>query len=255
MGLRSGPPLLHLVVGVLLAVSGVHSALGDARDDGMALAAELRTSAPPEPMEVRGLIRMRAPDGRRSNLPFTYQIGWISGGWISVYETAGGAGVAPQRLTVVHRPGERNEYQLEKTPLGGGEPVITILRGAEAMVPFAGSDFWLADLGMEYLHWPEHRIVKNLKIKMRKGRPCQVLESVNPDSAAQGYTRVRSWVDRETRKPIIAEAYGPDGRIVKEFEVGGVTKVNGVWELKNLEMRDVERDSRTLLEFTYQQKE
>jgi hypothetical protein len=252
---RFGPSLQVVALGMALSITVFESALGDARDDGMALAADLRSSAPPEAMDVRGLIRMRAPDGQRTVVPFTYRIDWISDGWISVYETAGGGGAVAQRLTVVHRPGERNEYRLEKTPLGDGASVTTTLRGVEAMVPFAGSDFWLADLGMEYLHWPEHHIVENLKIKMRKGRPCRVLESVNPDATARGYTRVRSWVDRETGKPIIAEAYGSDGQLLKEFEVGGVTKVNGVWELKNLEMRDVERDSRTLLEFSYQQKD
>jgi len=250
---RSSVPVVAL--GMALAVTVFESAFGDARDDGMALAAELRSSVPPETMDVRGLIHRREPDGQRTTVPFIYRIERISNGWISVYDTAGGGGAASQRLTVVHRPGEPNEYRVEKTPPGGGDAVTTTLRGVEAMVPFAESDFWLADLGMEYLHWPEHRIVENLKIKMRKGRPCQVLDSVNPESTARGYTRVRSWVDRETGKPIIAEAYGPDGRLVKEFEVGGVTKVNGVWELKNLEMRDVERDSRTLLEFTYQQSE
>lgn len=243
------------VLGLGLGLATTESLVGDARDDGLALAAELRTSAPPQTLDVRGFIRRRTADGERTSVPFVYRIEWVSDGWISVYETVGGAGVMPQRLTVVHRPGEPNEYLLVTSPPGGGDAVTTSLRGAEAMVPFAGSDFWLADLGMEYLHWPEHRIVEDLKIKMRKGRPCQVLESTNPEASDRGYARVRSWVDRETGKPIIAEAYGAGGRLLKEFEVGGVTKVNGVWELKNLEMRDVESDSRTLLEFTYQQKE
>jgi hypothetical protein len=221
----------------------------------MALAAELRNSSPPEPLNVRGLIRMRAADGQRIVVPFTYRTEWVTDGWLSVYESAASDVAGEQRLTVVHRPGQANEYRLEQAPSDGKTALETTLRGQEAMVPFAGSDFWLADLGLDYLHWPEHRIVEELRIKMRKGRPCQVLESLNPSPGAGGYTRVRSWVDRETGRPIIAEAYGPGGELMKEFEVGGVTKVDGVWQLKNLEMRDVARDSRTLLEFTYQQRE
>ena len=121
------------------------------------------------------------------------------------------------------------------------------------MIPFAHSDFWLADLGLEFLHWPEQRIVEEAKIRMRKGRPCKVLESVNPRRGAAGYTRVRSWIDAKTGKPILAEAYGPDNKLLKEFEVGSVAKVHGKWELKNMEMRDAKTDSQTVLEFQYEQ--
>jgi hypothetical protein len=62
-------------------------------------------------------------------------------------------------------------------------------------------------------------------------------------------------VDTKTHKPILAETYGPDGRLWKEFEVGSVTKVGGVWELKNLEMRNAKTDSQTVLEFRYERRE
>jgi hypothetical protein len=122
------------------------------------------------------------------------------------------------------------------------------------MVPFANSDFWLADLGLEFLHWPEQRIVQEARIKMRKGRPCKVLESINPRPGAAGYTRVRSWIDAEKMQPILAEAYAPDNTLIKEFEIGSVTKVNGHWELKNMEMRNAKTDTQTVLEFKYEQK-
>src|SRR5436190_1178348 len=43
--------------------------------------------------------------------------------------------------------------------------------------PFAGSDFWLCDLALEFLHWPEQKI---LKTELRKTLSCKVLESINP---------------------------------------------------------------------------
>src|SRR5947207_4539217 len=112
----------------------------------------------------------------------------------------------------------------------------------------------MTDLGLESLHWPEQRIVEEAKIRMRKGRPCKVLESINPRPGALGYTRVRSWIDAEKRQPILAEAYGPDNKLMKAFEIGSVTKVNGRWELKNMEMRNARTDSLTVLEFKYEQK-
>jgi hypothetical protein len=176
-------------------------------------------------------------------------------GWHSVYETSGGGFTMPQRLTVVHRPGKPNRYILETAAPGDGDEVASTLAGDEAMVPFAGSDFWLADLGLEYLHWPHHVVRTDLRITRRKGRPCQILESHTDQPNPNGYSRVVSWIDRETGKPILAQAYGADGQPFKEFEVGGVTKVDGVWELKNLEMRNLRTDSRTVLEFSYRQQD
>jgi hypothetical protein len=227
----------------------------DGFDEGQALAAELRGAPPTESVEVRGLIRVRQPRLARRSYPFTYRVELVANDWCSIYETTGGPGVDPQRVTVVRRPDGPNRYRLEITPSGGTEAVGSWLEGDGAMIPFAGSDFWLADLGLDYLHWPEQRLMKELRIRMRKGRPCQILESRNPNPPPRGYSRVISWVDRETGKPILAEAYGADGRLLKEFEVGGVTKVDGVWELKNLEMRNVRDDSRTILEFNYRQSE
>jgi hypothetical protein len=241
---------------VLMLLHGAEvAAQPDEYEEGRALAAELRQSMPLPAAEARGLIRLRQPDLGRRTVPFTFRAEVTEDEWRTIYETPGGSGVSAQRLTLIQGLNRPNVYELETTPIGGGEAVRTRLTGADAMVPFAGSDFWLSDLGLEFLHWPEHRIVREARIRMRKGRPCQVLESRNPDATALGYARVVSWVDRETGKPILAEAYGADGRLLKEFEVGGVTKVQGAWELKNLEMRNVRQDSRTLLEFIYHQRE
>jgi len=220
--------------------------------EGRRLASELRESPPPEDLDVRGLIRIREGSGQRRVMPFRYRVVLSGTGWTSLYETSGGDGVSPQRLMVVHREGHPNEYILEMLS-AAGSAVPTRMTGDEAMVRFAGSDFWLADLGLEYLHWPEQEIREDFRITRRKGRPCQVLESRHPSPAAGGYAKVLSWIDRETGRPIIAEAYGADGEVMKEFEVGGVTKVDGVWQLKNLEMRDLRSDSRTVLEFRYEQ--
>ncbi len=239
-------PLLSLT----LALLSSQLTLADARDDGMQLAAELRQASPPEEIQVEGLIRMRHPSGQRTAIPFSYRVEVLPHGWNGIYSTPGGEGIPQQTLTVLHQNQQPNLYTLQSS----NAPTQS-LQGPSAMTAFAHSDFWLADLGLDYLHWPEHRILEHLKIKMRKGRPCQILESINPDPSAKGYTRVLSWIDRETRKPIIAEAYAPDGSLLKEFEVGGVTKVNGVWELKNLEMRNVQKDSLTLLEFQYESRE
>jgi hypothetical protein len=238
-------------IGLLPAV------LGAPRDveEGQAMAAELRSARPAEAVEVRGLVKRRDADGRRTAVPFRYELRVLDARWEAVYETPGDGKVAAQRLVVVFREDAPPLYLLDWIGRTNGLGNPEQLRGDAAMVPFAGSDFWLADLGLDFLHWPEQRLVTETTLRMRKGRPCRVLESRRPGAGSRGYTRVRSWIDRETGKPIIAEAYGPGGKLLKEFEIGGVTKVNGAWELKNLEMRNVVEDTMTVLEFRYEQRE
>jgi hypothetical protein len=220
---------------------------------GQKLASELRSSKPVENIEVNGLLKVRDGEGKRTKVSFRYQIVVLGDGWKAIYETQSSGTIPGERLVVVHTDDQPTRYSHSRpkaTVDRAAGPVA--VSGDQAMVPFVNSDFWLADLGLEFLHWPQQRIVEEAKIRMRKGRPCKVLESVNPQPNAAGYTRVRSWIDTQTGKPILAEAYGPDDKLLKEFEVGSVTKVDGQWELKNMEMRNARTDSQTVLEFKYE---
>jgi len=218
--------------------------------EGQSLAAELRSARPTENLEVTGLLRIREADGRRTRIPFRYRFRSDDKSWQNIYETETDGQVAQETVVVIHTEDRPNQYVHSHND--GTNTSGTALSGDTAMVPFGHSDFWIADLGMEFLHWPEQRLVQEARIKMRKGRPCKVLESTNPRPGAAGYTRVRSWIDAEKKQPILAEAYGPDNKLVKEFEIGSVTKVNGKWELKNMEMRNARTDSQTILEFKYE---
>jgi len=223
--------------------------------EGQALAAELRSARPTENLEIRGVLKIRDAGGKRTTVPVRYRFSYSERSWQNIYETEAIGRVPAEKLVVVHTEDQPNRYLHSRADGIHNPPAApVVLTGDEAMVPFANSDFWLADLGLEFLHWPEQRIVEEAKIKMRKGRSCKVLESINPRAGAAGYTRVRSWIDVEKRQPILAQAYGPNNKLIKEFEIGSVMKVNGQWELKNMEMRTSRTDSQTVLEFTYEQK-
>jgi hypothetical protein len=239
-----------LLASALVSTSGA-AEIPSASSEGQLLAAELRSTPPSEDLEVTGLIRVRRADGRRSSQPFRYRVVAHRDTWQHIYETLPAGSQSGQTLVVTHRPETEPVYQLTG-PDATGQAITVTLAGDSAMIPFAGTDFWLADLGLEFLHWPEQRIDRNTKLTMRKGRSCRVLESVNPGPGAAGYTRVRSWVDIKSGGIIIAEAFGSERRPAKEFEIGGFTKVNGRWELKKLEMRDLRTDTRTVFEFHYE---
>ncbi len=84
---------------------------------------------------------------------------------------------------------------------------------------------------------------------MRRGRSCKVLESTNPSPSTNGYSRVVSWIDNESGGIVHAEAYDAKGGLLKEFDPKSFKKVNGQWELQDMEIRNVRTGSRTRLEF------
>lgn len=215
-----------------------------AEREGVALAKELQSL---RPIEGDGVLRLRNPDGKwfaaiRVRLRFVEQ----GHSWQSTYEAFTAEGTLAETLLVTGTPGRPNTYLHTILPGAPGSP----RSGAEAHVPFAGSEFWLTDLGLEFLHWPEQRITKR---EMRKGRSCRVLESVNPNPG-NGYARVLSWVDVEHRSVLRAEAYDAGRNLVKEFSIGSFKKVADAsgdkrWQLKTMEIRNERNDSRTRLEF------
>ena len=119
------------------------------------------------------------------------------------------------------------------------------------MIPFANSDFWIADLGLEFFHWPEQKILKK---EFARGRGCMVLESTNPNPSANGYSRVVSWIDEETLGIVQAKAYGAQGKLLKEFYPKDFKKVNGQWQLQSMEIDNAQTGSRTRLEFDLNKK-
>ena len=88
-----------------------------------------------------------------------------------------------------------------------------------------------------------------MKKELRRGEACNVLESTSPQPAADGYSRVVSWVDIDTGGIVHADAYGLDKKLLKVFEPKRFEKVNGHWQVKELEIRNEKTDSRTTLVF------
>lgn len=246
--LRAGLAALVLALGFW---SG--QAAEPARDQGAAeLVHDLLLQRPAKDLSLDGVLRTRQSDGRRLDIPLLYSIRIEPDRWMSVYEAAATATQGPEYLTVVHQDAQPSRYVYTQVSQDGARTNAMTLTGAEAAVSFAGSDFWLTDLGMEFLHWPEQRLVRDAKITMRLGRPCKVLESRNPSPAAGVYSRVVSWIDSELGALIYAEAYDLQNKRYKVFSLKGFKKINGRWQVKDLELRNDKADSRTRLEFKFE---
>ncbi len=214
--------------------------------DGRAIVSDLLSQKPLEDSEWRGVLRIRNRERQTTTVPVTGRITVGKDGWQVVYSTGATEKSGPETLTVVHSTNGANQY-LYSTGADGVGQSPKQLTGNEAMIALAGSDFSLSDLGLEFFHWPAQRLLKK---ELRRGQSCNVLESVNPQPATNGYARVVSWIDIDTGGIIHAEAYDQNKRKLKEFAPKEFKKVNGRWELSEMEIRNTQTGSHTRLEFT-----
>jgi hypothetical protein len=220
-------------------------------EDALELVQDLLSQRPAKELALKGVFKTRRGNGKRTEIPATYSVRLTAQNWESIYQTEPTPFQGPERLVVVHQASGPNAYLFTQNSLDGQKTNQMTLSGPEAALSFAGTDFWLSDLGLEFLHWPKQRLIRDAKITMRWGRPCKVLESTNPRPTESTYARVVSWIDSEMGSLIRAEAYGLDGRHFKVFELKSFKKINGRWQVKNMEIRNDRTDSRTYLEFTF----
>jgi hypothetical protein len=216
-----------------------------AEQEGQALAEELLAQRPA--LKTTGFLRRRDSEGKwLPAVPIRFEVIDTGSDWQSIYQVPDSPSGPAETLVISQSPTRPNRYDFSRASSPGANSTTRPLSGDEASIPFADSDFWLCDLGLDFLHWPQQRIAKT---EMRKGRSCRVLESVNPHARPGAYAKVLSWIDIEKRGLLRAEAYGADGKLIKEFSIGSFKKVNGRWQLKSLEIRNERTDTRTRLEF------
>ena len=218
--------------------------------EGRQLAARLLALRPAASFTNSGVLQLRDANGKRREIPLALATTVTATNWLTSY-TALGVTNGLNSLLILHAGGLPNLYfQLVNHP-GPLPPGVAPARAeplssTTVMSPFAGCDFWLADLGLEFFHWPAQRVVKK---EMRRGEWCHVLESVNPQPAPGAYTRVLSWIDLDTGGILHADAYAQGKQPVKVFEPKKFQKVNGRWEVKSLEIRNERDNTRTTLLF------
>lgn len=212
----------------------------------------------PESSSRTNTLRIRDASGRQREFPVRFEIQVTSSNWSSTYETL----PSPQtptlaKLVVLSQPNGPNEYRLTQAPERGlqsaatpadsaASPADRKLQGNETMAPFADSDFWVSDLGLEFLRWPEQLLLRK---ELRKGQSCSVLESVNPAKAPGAYSKVVSWIDIDTGGIVHADAYDQDGKIFKQFDPSELQKVEGRMQVKEIEIRNRKTGSRSWVTF------
>jgi YD repeat-containing protein len=145
-------------------------------------------------------------------------------------------------VTVLHDGANASQYRVAIARQGRDFTAT----GQQLMMPFAGSDFAIADLGLEFFHWPEQDLTKK---EMKRSRSCKVLESKNFHPTPGGYSRVVSWIDNESDGIVMAQAYDLQGKLLKQFIPKKVEKVNGQWQLQEMEIDNAQTGSSTRVDF------
>jgi hypothetical protein len=189
----------------------------------------------------KGELIVRHPDKTRSTHAIKSRIKAGTETWSDTYTVLADDGTALESVVITHKPGEPNVYHYRK----GGEEAKT-LSCSEAELRLAGSEFLLTDLGLEFLSWTNQARIKG---ELRRGQSCHVLESRPPENSSSTYSKVVTWIDKDSGGILEAEAYGVDARVLKEFSVGSFRKVDGVWHLEEMEMRNRKTGARTWIEF------
>jgi hypothetical protein len=192
------------------------------------------------------VLKIRDSDGKQHEVSARFEVVPGRDSWLNIYEAATAPGQPPVALSIIHRAAHANEYLVSRDNNQTGSKKLA---PGEIMIPFAGSDFWVADLGLEFLHWPRQRILRK---QMRKGLFCDVLQSINPDPGRGAYSRVVSWIAANRPDEIVivhAEAFDTNDKLLKEFDPKKVEKVNGLWQLEEMEIRNRQKGSRTRIDF------
>ena len=214
----------------------------EAKAEGEALVQEILAQRPVENMSAKGRLIIRHSQGDKIEKAIQFETTLNAAGWATVYEAADGA--KQERFVVRHVTGELPAYSL----LNGQDEATneTMQTGADLMKPFAGSDFWMVDLGLDFLNWPGQRLIRK---EICRTRSCRVLESTQPSPPSDGYAKVLTWVDRESLGIVQAEAYDATGKKLKVFSPKVVKESGGQWQLQEMEMRNVQTGSRSKIEF------
>lgn len=213
--------------------------------EAQALVGEMLSEKPQQSSTNSGWIKVRDSEGNRREIPLRIITLVTSTNWLQIYEASVTGAASATTLTIVHSPEKTNQYLLATST----NSPARALNANELMVPFAGSDFWIADLGYEFLHWPKQTVIRN---EMRHSRACKILESINPNRPPGGYSRVVCWITVEKpHAPVHADAYDGSSRF-KQFDPKNLEKVNGVYQVESVEMRNSKTGSQTVLEFDSQ---
>lgn len=108
---------------------------------------------------------------------------------------------------------------------------------------FMGSDFTYDDMGGRSVDEDEHTLKGEETLK---GLTCWVVESKALEDDAV-YSKTVSWIRQDALIPVKVEFYDRMGKLLKTLEASDISRENGFWTTRKLEMTNVQRNHRTVI--------
>lgn len=239
---------LMMILAAASAGAQTTNLLSDAEVQGHALVEKILNQQPDHNLTNTGVLNIQEKNHKRVQVPVQFKTLVDPAGWRSVYSaelTNAAASSSPcvSEMTVIHAGDRANVYNVRYAGASSAEAHPS---GNQTMIAFAGSDFWVCDLGLEFFHWPQQKILKK---EFHRQCACMVLESTNPNPSTNGYSRVVSWIDEDSFGIVDADAYDLNGNQLKHFYPKSLEKVNGQYQVTSMYMENVQTGSRSIFDF------
>lgn len=216
------------------------------QEEGQMLAAELSSAQPATNYFWSGELQVSGGTGNKFVIPVKISVILDSGSWRKEYEATVTNGGYREKLVVIRDGTQTIRYLWGRCKMGESFGALAAVPSERLFQPFAQTDFWLLDLGLDFFSWPGQKVVKR---EMRRSSSCRVLESAPATVLTDGYSKVISWIDIKSGGIVQAEGYDAQKKRLKVFAPKEFDKVNGHWELKEIEIRNVQTGSRTYMKF------
>jgi hypothetical protein len=217
-----------------------------AEREAQAIVTRIRNTRPPENSAAEGVFKIFHGGRLRVVIPFRSEVVLTATNWQAIYQTLPSTNSLPlEKLTVTRDANSGLQYCFSGTT------------NSPKSSAFAGSEFLAADLGLDFLNWPKQRLVKK---EVRSSQSCYKIESTNPNTNSLPYSRIVTWLDidsvRDFGAPAIvyAEAYDLRGKLFKEFEPTNFKKVDGQWQVEEMQIKNDQAGNKTKIEFHFDRK-
>lgn len=122
---------------------------------------------------------------------------------------------------------------------------VRTLESADMKEPLFGSDISYEDVVENFFAWEQQKLIGSEEVD---GVNCQILQSKPDKGGSSIYTSVRSWIDTRRMIPLRIEKYSGSGQLLRRIETTKIVADAGKHIPANLTVRDLRRNSSTILD-------
>lgn len=111
---------------------------------------------------------------------------------------------------------------------------------------FMGSDFSYDDVGRH--SWEEDFNSELSGLEKYNNHDCYILEHTPQNPEDISYRKIKRWIDKENFYSLKTEYYDLHGDLLKVLYSSEFEKIEGFWITKMMEMKNVQKGSKTIIE-------